>query len=785
MLIYLLKSTACLAILFVFYKLFLEEQNMHKFKRFYLLTAIALSFAIPLVTFITYIQVPITMYQTPLEYLPIGNTQVIVESTNYWPYIIWSIYGLGVLIFSIKFIKNSTNLFNKIKQNPKQRLQNHTNVLLSEKTTPHTFLSYIFLNKEAYQHKKIPKEVLLHEITHAKQKHSLDVLLIELLQVLFWFNPLIYFIKHAIKLNHEFLADQAVLNQGADTINYRKILLAFSSNATEPHMANSINYSSIKKRFTVMKKRTSKRSVVLRSLLLIPLAALLFYSFSNQKTEEVLVDTQASHTNKNVGKGASEKMMQEYINYIQNYQNAKKKVINMPDYNRVVAIYDLMTEQQRATVTDHKTILKFPSIDLKNTTKKAPTQSEFNSWKNKENFAIWIDNKHVPNSELNKYSASDIVHFNNSFVYKNARSAKFPQEHQVNLFTKQGFANIYIKADVNKYNSILQNYNSELNVFKNNNAISNDDLDIKNVQLKKLYAEFSKEEIEKYNILFPESIPVKNSEQLGLVIKEEKQDPLETYKKEYNTYVTLTKQEPHYIHRSEAEKKKMDDLFTLLGSLYFSLSKEDRAKVKTANPPILPYVILIRNGKTEYKKNSELTAEDKKLLPPPPPPPPAANASLKHNSKEMKKAWTDWTKDATEYAAAVKAYSKGEKITKEELTKLYDKTMKTLDIYNAVAKKEKIESNIVPPPPPPLPASNNKQDSKELAKARATFKKDANAYGTAVSEYRKQGKGTKEELNKLYKKTMKRYEKCSALIKKEKGAAPLPPPPPPAPPIKD
>lgn len=783
MLIYLLKSTACLAILFLFYKVFLEGQNMHKFKRFYLLAALALSFGIPLITFTTYIQVPVAIYETPLEYGNINTTETIVEPTNYWPYLIWSIYGLGVLIFSIKFIKNSANLFLKIKQNPKQRLQNHTNVLLTEKTTPHTFLSYIFLNKKAYQHKQIPKEVLLHEITHAKQKHSIDVLLIEVLQVVFWFNPLIYFIKHAIKLNHEFLADQAVLNQGADTINYRKILLAFSSNAIEPQMANSINYSSIKKRFTVMKKRTSKRSVVLRSLLLIPLAALLFYSFSNQKTEEVLVESQATHANKNVGKGASEKMMQEYINYIQNYQNAKKKVINMPDYNRIVAIYDLMTEEQRATVTDHKTIIKLPSVDLKHTTKKAPTQSEFNSWKNKENFAIWIDNKHVPNSILNKYSASDIVHFNNSFVYKNARSAKFPQEHQVNLFTKQGFANTYIKADVNKYNNILQNYNSELNVFKNNNAISNDDLEIKNSQLKSLYAEFSKEEIKKYKIVFPESIPVKNSEQLGIVIKEEKQDPLETYKKEYNTYITLTKQEPHYINRSEAEKKKMDDLFTLLGSLYFSLSKEDRAKVKRAKAPILPYVILIRNGKTEYKKSSELTAEDKKLLPPPPPPPPAANASLEHNSKELKKAWADWTKDATEYGAAVKAYSKGEKITKQELTKLYNKTMKTLDIYNATAKKEKIESNIVPPPP--LPPSNNKQDSKELAKARAAFKKDANAYGTAVSKYRKQGKGTREELNKLHKKTMQSYEKCSALIKKEKGVAPLPPPPPPAPPIKN
>ncbi|SNQ42594.1 M56 family metallopeptidase [Cellulophaga lytica] len=705
MLMYLLKSTACLATLFLFYKLFLEGQNMHKFKRFYLLAALVLSFGIPLITFTTYIQVPIAIYKTPLEYGNINTTETIVEPTNYWFYLIWSIYGLGVLIFSIKFIKNSTNLFLKIKQNPKQRLENHTNVLLTEKTTPHTFLSYIFLNKKAHQQKQIPKEVLLHEITHAKQKHSIDVLLIEVLQVVFWFNPLIYFIKHAIKLNHEFLADQAVLNQGADTVSYRKILLAFSSNVTEPYMANSINYSSIKKRFTVMKKRTSKRSVVLRSLLLIPLAALLFYSFSNQKTEEILVDTQASHANKNAGKGASEKMMQEYRTFFKKYNNAKKKVIDMTYYQRIVSIYDLMTEEQRATVTDHKTILKFPSVDLKNTTKKAPTQSEFNSWKNKENFAIWIDNKHVPNSVLNKYSASDIVHFNNSYVYKNARSAKFPQEHQVNLFTKQGFTNTYVKADVNTYNSILQKYNSELHSFKKNSEISNDDLEIKNVQLKKLYAEFSKEEIKKYNIVFPESIPVKNSEHLGLVIKEEKQDPLETYKKEYNTYVTLTKQEPHYIHRSEAEKKKIDDLFTLLGSIYFSLSKEDRAKVKRVKAPILPYVILIRNGKTEYKKRSELTEDDKKLLP--------------------------------------------------------------------------------PPPPPPLPPSNNKQDSKELAKARAAFKKDAYEYGSAVGEYRKEGKGTREELNKLYKKTMKSYEKCSALIKKEKGAAPLPPPPPPAPPIKD
>src|SRR5690606_7076485 len=111
-------------------------------------------------------------------------------------------------------------------------------------------------------------------------------ILIELLQVIFWFNPFIYLIKHSIKLNHEFLADHAVLKQGTETLKYQSLLLAFSSNASEPQLANAINYSSIKKRFTVMKTHTTKKALWLRSLILLPLLAVLIYSFSERKVVE-------------------------------------------------------------------------------------------------------------------------------------------------------------------------------------------------------------------------------------------------------------------------------------------------------------------------------------------------------------------------------------------------------------------------------------------------------------------------------------------------------------------
>src|SRR5690606_3931766 len=121
------------------------------------------------------------------------------------------------------------------------------------------------------------------EYVHAKQKHSIDILVVELLQIVFWFNPLLYLIKRSVKLNHEFLADRAVLNRGTDTAAYQNILLAFSSHATTPTLANSINYSFIKKRFTVMKKQTSTQAIWLRSLLLVPLVAILMYGFSTRE----------------------------------------------------------------------------------------------------------------------------------------------------------------------------------------------------------------------------------------------------------------------------------------------------------------------------------------------------------------------------------------------------------------------------------------------------------------------------------------------------------------------
>lgn len=356
---YLLKSALCLLVFVTFYKLLLERTSLHTFKRFYLLSTTLLAFVIPLITFRYEVIVPNTDYV---------ETSVASEVTDpnflltYLPYILWTIYGLGVVLFGIKFGKNLSGLIKKIRNNPKLKIQKITNVLLSDQVTPHTFFSYIFLNKFKFETQQIPKEVLIHEETHALEKHSLDVLLIELLQVIFWFNPLVYILKRSIKLNHEFLADRAVLEEGIGASAYQQTLLAFSSNAVPSPLANSINYSLIKKRFTVMKTHTSRGAKWVLGLLFMPLVGLLIFGFSNkvpdyipeeeklpmvvwEKTPDAVLEVTLQEDQDK----ATQKMVNEYNALARKYNNMAKNNmrIKAKEFERMEYIYSLMSEEQR------------------------------------------------------------------------------------------------------------------------------------------------------------------------------------------------------------------------------------------------------------------------------------------------------------------------------------------------------------------------------------------------------------------------------------------------------
>ena len=311
MIIYLVKSIFLLGLLFGIYKLLMESEKMHRFNRFFLLFALVFGLTAPLISFeiqpersIAGIKMQmmervvnapaeaVSRSVEPLitprqEVLPKANiTPVTPESKPGWSVstldVLFGMYGLITLFLLIRFTSGLIEIRNKIKAGSHKKLEHATLVLLDEPITPQSFLDYIFLEKQQFETGAIEPEILNHELTHVRQFHSLDVFLVEFLKVIFWFNPLMYLFKHAIQLNHEFLADEAVVRSGSAISDYQELLIRVSAGSASLKTTSSINFSLTKKRLKMMGKSISKVKVGAVWLFLLPLSAALVIVFSIQ-----------------------------------------------------------------------------------------------------------------------------------------------------------------------------------------------------------------------------------------------------------------------------------------------------------------------------------------------------------------------------------------------------------------------------------------------------------------------------------------------------------------------
>jgi hypothetical protein len=282
---YLLKSSACYFVLWGFYKLGLENTSWHRFKRLFLLVSLVMAAVIPLIIVRTITVPGVLLTQTGWSEMVISDgTGLNENSTIKWELILWAVYTGGVLIMSIRFFRN---LYDLRLRNDDEIHDYKSYVLVLRKlvVVPHSFFNKIYASITQYKSGAIPDAVLEHEKAHLDQKHSWDILFIELITILLWFNPLVYLLKFSIKLNHEFLADRSVLSKGQDARDYQRTLLTFAASSQNRTIANTFNFPIIKKRFTIMNTKTSPTSLLLRSLALIPVIALLVISCGKEDVE--------------------------------------------------------------------------------------------------------------------------------------------------------------------------------------------------------------------------------------------------------------------------------------------------------------------------------------------------------------------------------------------------------------------------------------------------------------------------------------------------------------------
>ena len=281
-------------------------------------------------------------------------------------------------------------------------------------------MNNIFLEKGQYYKNKIDEEIIIHELVHVNQKHSYDILFAEFLHQVIWFNPVIYFYKKEIRLNHEFIADDEVIQKTQNLKKYQYLILNESVSNNTCVLTSQFNYLLTKKRFMMMKKKSSFRSNIWKQVASIPMVAFVFFVFSKnalcQNPNEKGVNASSSVTSTIDGVNLEKLNEFKVISqkYVEAYENKKFVQPTQEEMTKMQEIYFAMSKKQQ---NEQKVgFIPFPD----NLPKKVPTPSQFTSWKNQGEFGVWIDGKKVKNSSLNDYDHSDFVHFFQSKLARNA-----------------------------------------------------------------------------------------------------------------------------------------------------------------------------------------------------------------------------------------------------------------------------------------------------------------------------------------------------------------------------
>jgi hypothetical protein len=492
MIAYLIKMILCSGLLLAAYFLLLEKEKMHRFNRFYLLFSIVFSFIIPLISININVE-PIqvidnSLYETfdenpafDVNTVPYTNNRIQKE-INVLPLALLILYCLVTAFLIYRFAGSVYRLFTKACRGKGIRYRNAKLILTNDKTATHTFLNTIFISNSDYNGQHVEEEVLIHELTHVRQRHSLDILFIEMVKSIVWFNPFFILYKRAIQLNHEFLADDAVINTHKNISAYQHLLLDKISQLSSSYLSSSLNFLITKKRLAMMKQMKNNRRAIFKITIAVTLLAGAFFLFSEKvyaqvkkdsvptqrMPPEVLKDSDKTQhvsksgpkasnethppkvgraTGKVHGSGVSEELLNEYETGV---KSAYKKTtapngmmyyridITGLDIKKLRSIYNEMTEEQQSQAT---CILGYIPL-LPPPAKKSPPADLLKTWEDAAMYGIWIDGKRISNTDLAKHEPSDFAYYVSSKLYGKAYTGK--HHYQIDLMTHAYYKKSYI-----------------------------------------------------------------------------------------------------------------------------------------------------------------------------------------------------------------------------------------------------------------------------------------------------------------------------------------------------
>ena len=309
--VYILKSSVCLAVFYLFYRLLLSRETFHRFNRVALLSILLLSCLLPLVEVTVEKQTEVHQTMMTLEqWLMLADmmntTNVaelqIEEVTVTWIQVALLVYLAGILLFAFRNGYSLLKLGNLLRSGRKEDLSKYTDggekvtlIVHDHDIAPFSWMKYIVISQKDLDENG--REILIHELAHIQNRHSWDLLVADICIFFQWFNPASWLLKQELQNIHEYEADETVIEKGVDAKQYQLLLIKKAVGTRLYSMANSFNHSKLKKRITMMLKEKSNPWAKLKYLYILPVAAIAVTAFARPEISETAEEISAVKVN--------------------------------------------------------------------------------------------------------------------------------------------------------------------------------------------------------------------------------------------------------------------------------------------------------------------------------------------------------------------------------------------------------------------------------------------------------------------------------------------------------
>ncbi len=309
--VYILKSSVCLAVFYLFYRLLLSRETFHRFNRVALLSILLLSCLLPLVEVTVEEQTEVHQTMMTLEqWLMLADMMNTADATGgqaeevtvTWIQVALLMYLVGILFFAFRNGYSLLKLGTLLRSGRKEHLEKYadgkekvTLIVHDHDIAPFSWMKYIVISQKDLDENG--REILIHELAHIQNRHSWDLLVADICIFFQWFNPASWLLKQELQNIHEYEADETVIEKGVDAKQYQLLLIKKAVGTRLYSMANSFNHSKLKKRITMMLKEKSNPWAKLKYLYVLPVAAIAVTAFARPEISETAEEIAAVKVN--------------------------------------------------------------------------------------------------------------------------------------------------------------------------------------------------------------------------------------------------------------------------------------------------------------------------------------------------------------------------------------------------------------------------------------------------------------------------------------------------------